>query len=226
MSSDGSIRILVVDDHAVVREGIKALLSMFGDLAIVGEAANGREAVEKAVALEPDVILMDLVMPEGDGIEAIREIAARKTGARILALTSFSADDKVFPAIKAGALGYVLKDTDPNDLVRAVRQTYRGESFLHPRIAKRVLRELSQPANRQPDPKILTEREMEVLGLVAQGLSNREIANELFVGEATVRSHVSNILAKLHVNNRVQAALYALRKGVATLDVSSKPGAE
>jgi len=211
------IRVLVVDDHLIVREGIKALLTEFDDMEVVGEAVGGEEAVRQAEALRPDVILMDLVMPEVDGIEAIRRISSLRLGARILALTSFSADDKVFPAIKAGALGYILKDTDPHDLVRAVRQTSRGESFLHPRIARKVLQELSQPAKRQTLPEALTDRETEVLGLVARGLTNQEIADALFVSEPTVRSHVSNILAKLHLSNRVQATLYALREGLASL---------
>ncbi len=219
------IRVLVVDDHLIVREGIKALLAEFDDMEVLGEAGGGDEAVRLAKALLPDVILMDLVMPEVDGIEAIRQISALDLGVRILALTSFSADDKVFPAIKAGALGYILKDTDPHDLVRAVRQTFRGESYLHPRIARKVLNELSQPAKRQALPEALTERETEVLALVAKGLTNQEIADVLFVSEPTVRSHVSSILAKLHLRNRVQATLYALRRGLANLkDADTRAG--
>lgn len=220
------IRVLVVDDHLIVREGIKALLTELEDMDVVGEAGGGEEAVRRAEELRPDVILMDLVMPEVDGIEAIRRISARQLGAKILALTSFSADDKVFPAIKAGALGYLLKDTDPHDLVRAVRQTFRGESFLHPRIARKVLQELNQPAKRPSAPEALTEREVEVLGLVARGLTNQEIAGALFVSEPTVRSHVSSILAKLHLHNRVQATLYALREGLATLKESNRAAAK
>jgi NarL family two-component system response regulator LiaR len=211
------IRVLVVDDHLIVREGIKALLTEFEDMEVVGEAGGGEEAVRLAKELRPDVILMDLVMPEVDGIEAILRICALQLGTRILALTSFSADDKVFPAIKAGALGYILKDTDPHDLVRAVRQTFRGESFLHPRIARKVLQELTQSAKHQPLQETLTERETEVLAHVARGLTNQEIADALFVSEPTVRSHVSNILNKLRLQNRVQATLYALREGLATL---------
>jgi NarL family two-component system response regulator LiaR len=214
------IRILVVDDHFIVREGIKALLIEFEDMEVVGEAAGGKEAIQLAEALRPDVILMDLVMPEVDGIEAIRHISALELGVRILAVTSFSADDKVFPAIKAGALGYILKDTDPHDLVRAIRQTFRGESYLHPRIARKVLEELSHPPRRSPLPEALTEREVEVLGFVARGFTNQEIADALFVSEPTVRSHVSSILAKLHVNNRVRATLYALREGLAPLQAA------
>ena len=163
---------------------------------------------------------MDLVMPEVDGIEAIRQITAEHPKVRILALTSFSADDKVFPALKAGALGYLLKDTEPRDLVRAIRQVDRGESSLHPSVARKVLQEFHLPDAAKKSPERLTERESEVLCQVAQGLTNQEIADTLFVSEATVRTHVSNILAKLHMANRVQATLYALKTGIATLDHS------
>jgi NarL family two-component system response regulator LiaR len=161
---------------------------------------------------------MDLVMPEVDGIEAIRRITARQPEAHILVLTSFAADDKVFPAIKAGALGYLLKDSSPEDLVQAIHQVYRGESSLHPTIARKLLQELSRPSERPPTPDPLTEREVEVLRLVARGQSNQEIADQLVISEATVRTHVSNILGKLHLASRTQAALYALREGLASLD--------
>ena len=213
-----SISVLVADDHVVVRQGIRALLATEPDIDVVGEAENGREAVAKVDRLQPDVILMDLVMPEMDGIEAIHHITARQPGARILVLTSFAADDKVFPAIKAGALGYLLKDSEPEELVGAIRQVYRGEPSLHPTIARKVLQEVSGPSERPPTPEPLTEREMEVLQLVARGQSNREIADELAISEATVRTHVSNILGKLHLASRTQAALYALREGLASLD--------
>ena len=212
------IRVLVADDHVVVRQGIRALLATEPDIDVVGEAENGREAVAEADRLQPDVILMDLVMPEMDGIEAIGRITARQPGARILVLTSFATDDKVFPAIKAGALGYLLKDSGPEELVDAIHQTYRGEPSLHPMIARKVLQEVSGPSERPPTPEPLTEREMGVLRLVARGRSNREIADELAVSEATVRTHVSNILGKLHLASRTQAALYALREGLASLD--------
>jgi NarL family two-component system response regulator LiaR len=184
----------------------------------VGEAENGREAVTEAEKLRPDVILMDLVMPEMDGIEAIRRITARQPEARILVLTSFAADDKVFPAIKAGALGYLLKDSGPEELVQAIHQVYRGESSLHPTIARKLLQELSHPSERRPTTEPLTEREVEVLRLVARGQSNQEIADQLVISEATVRTHVSNILGKLHLASRTQAALYALREGIAELE--------
>jgi NarL family two-component system response regulator LiaR len=161
---------------------------------------------------------MDLVMPEMDGIEAIRRITAHQPEARILVLTSFAADDKVFPAIKAGALGYLLKDSGPEELVDAIHQVHRGESSLHPAVARKLLQELSHPPKQPPTPEPLTEREVEVLRLVAQGRSNQEIAEELVISEATARTHVSNILRKLHLASRTQAALYALREGLASLD--------
>jgi NarL family two-component system response regulator LiaR len=214
----GPIRVLVADDHAIVRKGIRALLATEPELEVVGEAKDGRAAVAEVERLCPDVILMDLVMPEMDGIEAIRRITARDPEARILVLTSFAADDKLFPAIKAGASGYLLKDSDPKDLVGAIRQVYRGESSLHPTIARKLLQELSQPPERGPAPESLTERELEVLRLVAQGRSNRQIAEQLVISGATVRTHVSNILGKLHLASRTQAALYALQAGLASLD--------
>ncbi len=212
------IRLLIVDDQGIVRKGVRALLAEVDGMKVVGEAGDGLEAVKQAEALQPDVILMDLVMPNMDGIEAIRQIMARQPKTRILALTSFAADDKVFPAIKAGALGYLLKDSEPEDLIKAIKNIYRGEPFLHPNIARKVLEELSHPTGSPPTPEPLTERELEVLQLVAQGLSNQEIAKRLVIGDATVRTHIGNILSKLHLANRVQAALYALRKGLSTLD--------
>jgi len=223
-----SIHVLVADDQAIVRKGIRALLATEPDLEVVGEAVNGQVAVAEAERLRPDVILMDLVMPEVDGIEAIRRITTHQPEVRILVLTSFATDDKVFPAIKAGALGYLLKDSDPEDLVQAIRQVYRGESSLHPTIARRLLQELSRPAEPTPagsqqspagtSVEPLTEREVEVLQLVSRGHSNREIADQLVISEATVRTHVSNILGKLHLASRTQAVLYALREGLASLD--------
>jgi NarL family two-component system response regulator LiaR len=225
-TNGGAIRVLIVDDHAIVRDGICALLATKPDIEVVGEAGNGREAVSKAQSLLPDVILMDLMMPEMDGIEAIRRIVAHRPGARILVLTSFAADDKVFPAIKAGAMGYLLKDSESEDLVRAIHQVYRGESSLHPQIARKLLQELSSPPQPPPTPEPvsgptvdpLTEREVQVLQLLARGLSNQEIADQLVIVEGTVRAHVSNILSKLHLVSRTQATLYALREGLASLD--------
>jgi NarL family two-component system response regulator LiaR len=219
-----TIRVLIADDHAVVREGIRAFLTTKPDMIVVGEASNGVEAIEAAVRLQPDVILMDLLMPEVDGITAIRQIRAAQSDARILVLTSFATDDQVFPAIKAGALGYLLKDSGPTDLVRAIQQVYRGESSLHPTIARKVLQMLTQPAPQPRTTDPLTDREVDVLRLLAQGQSNGEIAATLKVGEGTVRTHVSSILAKLHLASRTQAALYALREGFASLeDTNLKP---
>ena len=212
-----SIRLLIADDQALVREGVQALVGTEPDIQVVGTAADGLEAVAQAVALRPDVILMDLMMPRQNGIQSIAQIRQQVPEARILVVTSFSQDDQVFPAIKAGALGYLLKDASPQELLLAIRTVYRGQSFLHPTIAGRLMRELNRPAAAPPvDP--LTERERQVLVLLAHGLSNQEIADQLVLGESTVRSHVSNILAKLHVSSRMQAALYALREGLAGLD--------
>ena len=212
------IRILIADDHAIVREGLRSLLSTEPGMELVGEATDGADAVDKARRLQPDVLLLDLVMPRKDGIAAIQEIKRERPDARILVLTSFAEDEKLFPAVKAGALGYLLKDSSPQDLLDAIRDVARGESSLHPTIARKVLRELSRPPEGPPTDEPLTEREVDVLGLVARGLSNQEIAERLGVGERTVRSHVSNILGKLHLADRTQAALYALREGLARPD--------
>lgn len=213
-----SINVLIADDHAIVRKGIRALLATEPGIEIVGEAENGRQAIAEASRLEPDVILMDLVMPEMDGIAAIRRVTAHQPQIRILVLTSFATDDKVFPAIKAGALGYLLKDSGPEELIQAIRQVCEGESFLHPVVARKLLQELTRPSRQPPTSDPLTKREVEVLQLVAQGHSNQEIAADLTISGATVRTHVSNILSKLHLASRTQAALYALREGLASLD--------
>jgi NarL family two-component system response regulator LiaR len=212
------IRVLLVDDHAIVRKGIAALLATESDFEVVGEASDGAEAVAKAQALRPDVVLMDLVMPKIDGIEATRQITSQVDGVRVLVLTSFVADDKVFPAIKAGALGYLLKDSGPLELLQSIRQVYRGLPSLDPSVASKVLFELAHPSKLQPTTDPLTGRELEVLRLVAQGCSNREIAEKLVIAELTVSTHVSNILGKLHLASRTQAALFALREGLASID--------
>jgi NarL family two-component system response regulator LiaR len=214
-----SIRVLVADDHTVVRKGIRAVLSTEPGIEVVAEAADGAEAVEAVRTLAPDVVLMDLVMPTMSGIDALRQILAEQPGARILVLTSFATDDQVLPAIRAGALGYLLKDSGPEELVRAIHQVHRGESSLHPRVARQVLDQLARPAAlTSPEPATpLTGRELEVLRLVARGLSNQEIAAALVLSEASVRVHVSSILGKLQLASRTQAALYALRQGLASL---------
>jgi NarL family two-component system response regulator LiaR len=219
-----AIRVLIVDDHTIVRKGIRALLAEIEGIEVVGEADNGQEAIAQADTLHPDVILMDLAMPKMDGIEATRQIKASQPESRILVMTSFAADDKVFPAIKAGALGYLLKESAPEDLVQAIRQIHRGESSLHPTIARKVLQEITHPPDHPPTPNPLTEREAEVLRLVAQGLSNQDIAKKLNISDPTVRTHVSNIMSKLHLATRIQAALYALREGLVSLD--AERGAE
>jgi NarL family two-component system response regulator LiaR len=212
------IRVLIADDHAIVRNGIAALLATEKDIEVIGEAPTGKEAVYAAQALQPDVILMDLVMPEMDGIQAIQQIRTKDPAARILVMTSFATDEMVFPAIKSGALGYLLKDSSPEELVTAIHQVYRGEPSLHPQIARRVLQEISQPPTQIRTEEPLTEREVEVLRLIARGMSNQEIAEQLVISETTVRTHVSRILGKLHLASRTQAALYALKEGLAELD--------
>jgi len=211
------IRVLIADDHALVRKGLHALISAKPDIEVIGEAADGDEAVQRARTLRPDVILLDLVMPRKDGIAAIQEITQENPQARILVLTSFAEDERVFAAIKAGALGYLLKDSLPAELLQAISAVYRGELSLSPSIALKLVRELHRPADLPLTPKPLTGRESEVLKLVAQGLSNQEIAARLVVSERTVGAHISTILSKLHLANRTQAALYALREGLASL---------
>jgi len=212
------IRVLVVDDHDIIRKGLKAVIELVPDMELVGEAKNGLEACKLDEELVPDVILIDLVMPQMDGIEAITRIKARRPDACILVLTTFAGEDLVFPAIKAGALGYHLKDSSPDNLVDAIREVYRGEASLHPVIARKVLQEFSTPSTHHPPVDQLTGRELEVLRLIAQGYENSEIADRLVVTDATARTHVSNILGKLHLASRTQAALYALKVGLVSLD--------
>lgn len=212
-----AIKVYITDDHPIVRRGIKQLLDTEADIEVVGEATNGREAIADMDKLKPNIVLMDLVMPVMDGIEAIRQIKISHPQIQILVLTSFATDDKVFPAIKAGALGYLIKDTGPEELVRAIRQVHQGQLTLHPTIAQKLLKELTLTSERPPSPDPLTDREVEVLKLIARGLSNQEIAETLVVSIATVYTHVSKILDKLHLASRTQAALYALREGLASL---------
>ncbi len=212
------IRILIADDHPVVREGMAAMFSNIADLELVGAAKDGVEAVEMARALRPDVILLDLVMPRKGGLEAILDIKKDNPEARILVVTSFTEDDKVFPAIKSGALGYLLKDAPPEVLLQAIRDVHQGESSLHPTIARKLIQEISQPSPLPPTETPLTEREIAVLRLIARGLTDLEIAQNLSITLRTVRFHVSNILGKLHVANRTQAALFALQEGLSDLE--------
>jgi NarL family two-component system response regulator LiaR len=218
-ATSAPIRVLIADDHAIVRVGLRALIATEPGMEVVGEATDGVDVVRKARALRPDVIVLDLVLPCQDGIQATREITREDPAARILVLTSFAEDDKLLPAFKAGAVGYLLKDSSPQELLQAIRDVARGASSLHPQIAHKLIRELSRPAEPPPADQPLTEREREVVRLVAQGLSNDEIAERLSLGERTVRSHISHILSKLHLANRTQLALYALRTGLACPDV-------
>ena len=217
-SISNPIRILIVDDHAMVREGLRSFIQIKPDMEVVGEAADGIEAVEKALTLEPDVILLDIVMPRLDGVAAIEQLKQQGCPARILVITSFAEDEQIFPAIRAGALGYLLKDSRPNELIQAIRDVYRGEPYLHPTVARKLMDELSRERDLPPTEEPLTERELEVLKLIAQGYSNREISEQVHLSERTIGKYTSNILGKLHLANRTQAALYALRKGVANLD--------
>lgn len=215
--TEQTIRILIADDHPVVRKGIKALLNTEPGLEVVGEAADGEQAVTKARILKPDVILMDLSMPRKDGVQAISEIRQEIPEAKILVLTSFAEDKRVIAAIEAGALGYLLKDSSPQELIRAVRTVHQGESSLHPTVAHKLIHRF-QRSSEENQTESLTAREIKVLRLIAEGLSNHDIAKKLFISEPTVRTHVSNILRKLRLDNRTQAALYALREGFASLE--------
>jgi NarL family two-component system response regulator LiaR len=216
------IRILIADDHGVVREGLRALIRTEKGMKLLGEAENGEQALTLVRQLQPDILLLDMVMPGMSGLDVIRELKreAPARGAaplRILVLTSFSDDEMVFPAIKSGADGYLLKNTPPRTLLSAIRDVYAGCPSMSPSIAMKLMRELQRPPDLPPTEDPLTAREVDVLKLLAQGCSNEEIAEQLVVTEGTVRSHVSNILTKLHLANRTQAALYALREGLASL---------
>jgi NarL family two-component system response regulator LiaR len=207
------IRVLIVDDHQIVREGLKNFLGIQEDIQVVGEAGDGEDGLKQAQKLQPDVILMDLVLPKMDGITAIKKIHETHPGIRIIALTSFSEDDKVFPAIRSGAVGYLLKDVSPAELVETIRAAFRGEKRLHPKITEKLVENIALERTK-PAPDELTERELEVLGCIAKGLSNQEIGDALFISEKTVKTHVSNILSKLNLDDRTQAAIYAIKKGL------------
>jgi DNA-binding NarL/FixJ family response regulator len=213
-----AIRVLIVDDHAVVREGLRTFLALQDGIEVIGEAADGREALEQAALLGPDVILMDLVMPGLDGVGAMRALRDTGSAARVIVLTSFTDDDRILPAIQQGAAGYLLKTVAPPELARAVRAAHAGEALLDPSVAARLVDALVQRTEDAPDPGAqLTPRERDVLTMLARGLSNKRIAYELGLSEKTVKAHVGHVLAKLGVADRTQAALYAVRTGLANL---------
>jgi two-component system, NarL family, response regulator LiaR len=204
------IRVLVADDHAVVRQGLRTFLELQEDIEVVADVADGRAALAAVADQEPDVVLMDLVMPEVDGVEAIRRIARQRPRTRVIALTSFLDDDKVFPAVRAGAAGYLLKDVEPPELVKAIRTVHAGEALLHPAVAARLMDEVAAKPRSAADN--LTPRERQVVELIARGLSNKRIALELGIAEKTVKAHVSSILGKLGLTDRTQVALHAVRE--------------
>ena len=209
------ITVMMVDDHAIVRQGVRAFLETQPDLVVAGEAGSGQEAVHLAGELAPDVVLMDLIMPGMDGVETTRLLKQVSPRSQVIVLTSYHEDEHIFPAIRAGALSYLLKDVAPPELADAIRKAARGEAVLHPRVAARVVQELHGAKRDTFNPFTeLSERELEVLKLIAGGASNEEIAGTLIISEKTVKSHVSNILSKLHVADRTQAAVYAWREGV------------
>lgn len=209
------IRILVVEDQSVVREGIIAILSLQSDIEVVGEAENGIQALELACKAKPDIILLDMVMPKQDGLETIPQLKEILPDTRILVLTSFAESHRVYQAIKAGALGYMLKDITRTQLLQAVRDVAKGQASIHPSIALKVIHEMNNPSDRSQMNEHLTRREVETLRLISRGLSNQEIASVLVVHERTIAKYVSSILNKLHLSNRTQAALYAIREGLA-----------
>ncbi len=219
MVSTDKIKVLIVDDHQVVRQGLRTFLELHDDMAVVGEAGDGAAALEMIHRLEPDVVLMDLVMPGLDGIAATRQAMALGIRTQVIALTSFAEDDKVFPAIEAGASSYLLKDVSPDALVEAIRAVHRGEARLHPDIARKLM-QATRVAHQASGEALalagdLTDREREVIRLVARGCSNHEIAQELVISEKTVKTHISHVLGKLNLDDRTQLAIYAIRKGLA-----------
>ena len=217
IAADEKIKVLIVDDHQVVRQGLRTFLDLNEDIRVVGEAEDGQAAVELADRLTPDVVLMDLVMPFLDGIAATSQIKALGKGIKVIALTSFTEDDKVMPAIRAGATSYLLKDVSPDTLVEAIRAAHRGEARLHPEIMRKLMEQVQRQAEVKPASFIpaLTQREHEVIRLVALGQSNREIAEALVISEKTAKAHVSNMLGKFGLDDRTQLAIYAIKNGLA-----------
>ena len=221
---NNKIRVLIADDHPLIRKGLRTIFMTETDMELVGEASDGEEAVQQVRALMPDVIVLDLIMPRRDGLAAIQEIKQISPTTRILILSSFSQEDQVFAAIRAGAAGYVLKDMRADDLLDAVRQVARGNASLHPSVAKKFVEKIAQESVRaktSAHPDALTEREIDVLKLVARGLTNQQIATELALSKRTVAAHVRNILSKLQLPNRTQATLYAIRSGLVTPDTAA-----
>ena len=209
------ITVLLVDDHALVRKGVRGFLETQPDIQVVAEAGTGQEAVRLASEYAPDVVLMDLLMPGMDGVETTRQLLTRSPRTRVIVLTSYHEDEQIFPAIRVGALSYLLKDVEATELAAAVRKAARGEALLHPHIAARLVQEARGGRANTPNPfQELSERELEVLRLMATGMSNGEIAKDLTISEKTVKSHVGNILGKLHLADRTQAAVYAWREGL------------
>jgi NarL family two-component system response regulator LiaR len=207
-----AITVMLIDDHRVVRQGLRDFLELQDDIDVVGEASSGAEGVQLARDLLPDVVLMDLVMPGIDGVETTRQVKTVSPSSKVIVLTSFSDDNKVFPAIKAGAISYLLKDISPEELAHAIRAAQRNEAVLHPEVAAKLMQEFSTPRSSETPVDQLTPREMDVLRLVAKGMSNKEIADTLIISEKTCKTHISNILSKLHLADRTQVAIYALRK--------------
>jgi NarL family two-component system response regulator LiaR len=220
MKSPEKIKVLIVDDHQVVRQGLRTFLELQEDVLVVGEAGDGQTAIEMVRKLKPNVVLMDLVMPHMDGISATRQVKSLVPNVKVIALTSFTEDNKVFPAIQAGASSYLLKDVSPDDLIEAIRAAHRGEARLHPDIARKLMEQIARQTVSAHEHQVndLTERERDVVRLVAQGHSNQEIAQALVISEKTVKSHVSNILGKLQLEDRTQLAIYAIKKGLVNPD--------
>lgn len=213
-----TINVMLIDDHRVVRQGLRDFLELQPDIDVVGEAPNGEEGVQLARELLPDVVLMDLVMPGIDGVETTRRLKAASPSSRVIVLTSFADDDKVFPAIKAGAISYLLKDISPEELAHAIRAAQRNEAVLHPEVAAKLMQEFSTPRPGEAPVDQLTPREMDVLRLVAKGMSNKEIAEKLIISEKTCKTHISNILSKLHLADRTQVAIYALKQRLVPME--------
>jgi len=220
MDQAEKIKVLIVDDHQVVRQGLNTFLELHEDIVVIGEAEDGKRAVEMVRMLQPDVVLMDLVMPQMDGITATEQIHAMGLPTKVIALTSFSEDDKVFPAIQAGAASYLLKDVSPDDLVDAIRAVHHGKARLHPDITLKLMQQVSQMRATSQESSVneLTAREREVIRLVALGRNNREIAQELSISEKTVKTHISNLLGKLNLEHRTQMAIYAIKNKLVEME--------